>query len=348
MSDQIVAPETRDLADLARDLGQWLQARIPGASDLRLENLDYPRGAGMSHETILFDAVWNEGGETRRQGYVVRIRPSTQTVFPDDLFSQQFHVMRVLHEGSYVKVAKVFWLEEDAALLGQPFFVMEKKHGRVPVSYPPYRQSGFLAEASPEQRRILWENAVTELARMQLVPIDRLRFLEGPAHAREGFAQEWDKYVRFVDWLKDSPARPVLERALVRLDSQRPANQPEGLVWGDARIGNMMFDEDFRVVAVMDWEQPSLGGALQDLSWFTVLSETMHGPTADLPRLEGMGTREETVALWEQICGKSAADLEWYEDFTALKMSCTGARLTQLRGMEMMSLDQMAKRLKVG
>jgi aminoglycoside phosphotransferase (APT) family kinase protein len=347
MSDQIVAPETRDLADLARDLGAWIEARIPGASDLRLENLDYPRGAGMSHETILFDAVWCEGAEERREGFVVRIRPSSQTVFPDTLFVEQFRVMQVLHAGNYVKVAKVLWLEEDARLLGQPFFVMERKHGRVPVSYPPYRQQGFLAEATPAQRRTLWENAVTELARMQLVPVSELRFLEGPPHAREGFAQEWDKYVRFVDWLKDSPAHGVLVKALERLDSILPANQPEGLVWGDARIGNMMFDDDFNVVAVMDWEQPSLGGALQDLSWFTVLSETMHGATADLPRLEGMGTRAETVALWEQICGKSAADLEWYEDFTALKMSCTGARLTQLRGMEMMSVEQMAKRLKV-
>lgn len=347
MSDQIVAPETRDLADLARDLGQWLQDRIPGASGLRIENLDYPRGAGMSHETILFDAAWQDGGEENRQGFVVRIRPSSQTVFPDNLFVEQYNIMRVLHQGGYVKVAQVMWLEEDPALLGQPFFVMEKKHGRVPVSYPPYRQSGFVAEATPAQRRTLWENAVTELAKMQLVPISELRFLEGPAHARSGFAQEWDKYLRFVEWMKDSPAHSVLVKGLERLDSIRPKNQPEGLVWGDARIGNMMFDAQFNVVAVMDWEQPSLGGAMQDLSWFTVLSETMHGATADLPRLEGMGTREETVALWEQISGKSAADLEWYEDFTMLKMSCTGARLTQLRGMVMMDVETMAKRLKV-
>ena len=61
----------------------------------------------------------------------------------------------------------------------------------------------------------------------------------------------------------------------------------------------------------MDWEHPSLGGALQDLSWFTVLSEIVHGATAALPRLEGMGTREDAVALWEQACGRSAADMEW-------------------------------------
>mgnify|MGYP003349445821 CR=1 FL=1 len=52
----------------------------------------------------------------------------------------------------------------------------------------------------------------------------------------------------------------------------------------------------------------ALGGALQDLAWFLVLSHTMHGHDSDRSKyLPGMGTREETIALWEQISGKSAA-----------------------------------------
>ena len=126
MSDQIVAPETRDLAELAGALSGWLAQKMPGASDMVIDNLDYPRGAGMSHETILFDAHWREGGEAKSQGMVVRIKPEKMTVFPDNLFDEQYELMRVLHEGDYVRVAKVFWLEQDAGLLGKPFFVMEK------------------------------------------------------------------------------------------------------------------------------------------------------------------------------------------------------------------------------
>lgn len=348
MSDVIVAPETRDLADLARDLGAWMQGRMPTAEDIRIGNLDYPRGAGQSHETILFDAKWREGGEEKTQGCVVRIKPGRFTVFPDNLFTEQFNVMKVLHDGGYVRVARPLWLEEDASVIGAPFFVMEKKQGRVPVSIPPYAREGWLSEATPEQRRKLWEGAVRQLAAIQLVPLSEVRFLEGPAHAREGLAQEWDKYRRFVAWVQEDRPWPVLEKAMARLEASWPKNQPEGLVWGDARIGNMMFDENFEVVAVMDWEQPSLGGALQDLAWFVVLSETMHGPNSQIGRhLEGMGTREETIALWEEITGKSAADLEWYEDFTHLKMSCTGVRLDALRGTSMSDETRLAQRLKV-
>ena len=62
MSDVIVAPETRDLEVLAAKLRDWLGGRMPGARDIAITNLAYPRGAGQSHETILFDAAWRRNG----------------------------------------------------------------------------------------------------------------------------------------------------------------------------------------------------------------------------------------------------------------------------------------------
>jgi aminoglycoside phosphotransferase (APT) family kinase protein len=348
LSDQIVAPETRDLNELATALTCWLSERLKGASDLRLDNFDYPRGAGMSHETILFDAHWREDGESQMRGMVVRIKPGSQTVFPDDLFDQQYQVMRVMHDGQYVRVAEVMWLEPESSILGRPFFVMEKKHGRVPVSYPPYAATGWVSELSEAQHRKIWEEGVTQLALIQRVPREKLDFLVGPPNAREGFAQEWDKYVRFVEWVKDEPAAQILRASLARLDKLAPKHRPDGLVWGDARIGNMMFNDACEVVAVMDWEQPSLGGALHDLAWFLVLSEAMHGKSAQRGKhLPGMGSRHETIALWEQVSGKSAADIEWYEQFTHLKMACTGVRLGALRGQVMQDEETLKLRLGV-
>lgn len=353
MSDVIVAPETRDLEVLAEKLRGWVADRMPAAEDLRIANLTYPRGAGQSHETILFD-IEHRGGV---QGCVVRIKPASFTVFPDTLFEQQYRVMQTLGARGNVKIANILWVEEDPALLGQPFFVMEKVQGRVPVSIPHYSKTGFLHDASPAQRRRLWEGAVRQLAAIQLAPIEDFAFLGGPAHALSGLAQEWDKHERFVAWLRSEDAEsgdrfgPLLEAGLARLKSLWPKNQPEGLVWGDARIGNMMFDDNFDVVAVMDWEQPSLGGALHDLAWFSELSDSMHGRKANPlvgQYLDGMGTRDELIALWEEVSGKSAADLDWYEDFARLKMSCTGVRLGQLRdGQFPMDEASLAKRLKL-
>jgi len=127
MSDAIVAPNVRDLDELARDLGAWMHRRMPDAEALVITNVSYPRGAGQSHETILFDAAWREGGAGHTQGFVVRIKPSSFTVFPDNLVDQQFQIMQALHESGLVRVARTLWFEENPAVLGAPFFLMEKK-----------------------------------------------------------------------------------------------------------------------------------------------------------------------------------------------------------------------------
>jgi aminoglycoside phosphotransferase (APT) family kinase protein len=329
MSNVIVALKTRELDTLGTQLAGWLQGKMPGARDIRLDNLAYPFGAGQSHETILFDASWTEGGEQRSEGMVVRIKPVDYTMFPTDLFHEQARLMSLLHEDGRVKVAKIFWYEEDASLLGSPFFVMEKKRGRVAVSVPPYAQTGWVADAAPDQRRKLWENGVRQLAAIQLVPRDDMGFLQGPPGAREGLDQEWERYQRFHARNSELRPWPLFDTALKLLAERWPRNQPPGLVWGDARIGNMMFNEDFEVVAVMDWEQPSLGGALHDLAWWLRLSDMMHSQ----PKLlEGMGTREETIALWREITGVSTGDIEWYEDFATLKLAILSVRMGHLRG----------------
>lgn len=347
MSDVIVAPETRDLDQLAATLARWLEHRLPAARDLQLGNFSYPRGAGQSHETILFDARWTEHGEQHAQGCVVRIKPGHFTVFPDDLFAQQYRLMQLLHDGDYVRVARPLWYEEDPTLLGAPFFVMEKVTGRVPVSIPPYATEGWVAEATPAQRARMWEQGVRQLAAVQSVPLSRLDFLKGGDGELDGLAQEWDKYQRFVAWVEEDRPWPVLHDALARLHACWPGHQPAGLVWGDARLGNIMFDDNFDVVAVMDWEQPSLGGALHDLAWWLVLSETMHGATADRPHLAGMGTRQETLALWHELTGIPTNEIEWYEQFTHLKMSCLGVRMAALRGAPPPDEAVLARRLGV-
>jgi aminoglycoside phosphotransferase (APT) family kinase protein len=349
MSDAIVAPETRDLDILATQLGAWLSERMPDAHAVKIDNLSYPRGAGLSHETILFDATWSTGGASETQGFVVRIKPTRHQVFPDNLFDEQYRLMRVLHEQGHVRVAKPFWLEPDSALLGAPFFVMEKKIGRVPVSMPPYADSGWVAVATPAQRATMWEAGVRQLAAIQRTPLESVAFLAGStAGAKDGLAQEWDKYRRFIAWAADDTYRPVLEAGMERLERSWPKNQPAGLVWGDARLGNMMFDDGFDVIAVMDWEQPSLGGALHDLAWWLVLSDLHHKASATRPYLAGMGTHDETIALWREVTGIATDDIEWYEEFVHLKMSCCSLSTSKLGRFPGLGPEAMARRLKVG
>lgn len=328
----IVAPETRDLETLAASLRGWLQDRMPGADDLRVIDLHYPLGAGMSHETILFDAEWRERGEVRRRGLVVRIKPSRKTVYHDDMFVEQYQLMKLAHDRSSVRVAAPLWFETEFELLGAPFFVMEKVAGRVAVSYPPYSKEGWLADqATPAERRRMWEDAVRQLALIQHIPISDAGFLAGPG-GLIGFEQEVDRWRRFLAWIDAPGELSLMHEGFERLLALAPANRPEGIVWGDARLGNMMFSDDFNVVAVMDWEQPSLGGALHDLGWW-LTSDRNATDLQGLATLDGMGSREETIALWSEVSGKSAEGIEWYEAFVVFKQDCLATRMMETHDM---------------
>jgi len=240
-------------------------------------------------------------------------------------------VIQLIHQHGAVRVARPLWLEPDASVLGAPFFVMAKVVGRVTVSYPPYSREGWLVDTAPADRRRLWEDAVSQLAMIQRVPVAQAGFLELPG-GPVGFDQEVDRWRRYIAWVDPAGERTLLRDTFERLLAAGPTNRAEGIVWGDSRLGNMMIGPDFKVAAVMDWEQPSLGGALHDLGWW-LISDHNQTVGQGITPLEGMGNRAETIALWSEVSGKSADDIEWYEIFAGFKMECLAIRMMALRGM---------------
>ena len=338
----IVAPQVRDLAQMADAMSAWLAGRLPEARNIRLANCAYPLGAGMSHETILFDAAWDEGDRTVLRGMVVRIKPSSHHVYQDDMFTEQYRLMQLMHDGGQVRVARPLWFEADPALLGAPFFVMEKVAGRVAVSYPPYSQQGWLVDATPPQRAKLWRDAVSQLAMIQRMPVADAAFIKQGKTFAEDFDQETDRWRRYLEWVDPTAQCTLLRQSYENLLALTPANRPAGIVWGDARLGNVMAADDFTVAAVMDWEQPSLGGALHDLGWW-LQSDYTQTEARGLPALAGMGSRAETIALWSEISGKSAAEIDWYEAFAVFKMECLGLRMAVLRDLPALAANPGAR-----
>src|SRR2546430_12257364 len=46
---------------------------------------------------------------------------------------------------------------------------------------------------------------------------------------------------------------------------------PPVLCWGDVRIPNVVFGDDFRARAVLDWEMASIGPPELDIGWYLVI-----------------------------------------------------------------------------
>jgi aminoglycoside phosphotransferase (APT) family kinase protein len=101
-----------------------------------------------------------------------------------------------------------------------------------------------------------------------------------------------------------------------------------GLVWGDARIANQIFD-DFRCVAVLDWEMASLGDPIQDLAWYCFF-DRLFADGLGQARLPGIPSRDATAARYEDLTGRAPRNLDYYEVFAAFRFAVILQRVAGL------------------
>ena len=221
--ETFVFSKGRDPDEIVTRLPDVLERALDGVSDARVGAIDLPVGAGRSNETVLFDATWVRDGRTETGSWVLRIAPEVFQLFLDPDIRMQYDLMRALHERGSVKVPRMLLFEEDRSIFGQPFFVMERVRGRVPVTSPVYNASGWLHDASPAERRIVWETAVEELTRIHNVPLDAVPCVPTPPPGQDGLDAElayWRRSMPFsamgavpdvfhvmADWLDDRASR---------------------------------------------------------------------------------------------------------------------------------------------
>jgi aminoglycoside phosphotransferase (APT) family kinase protein len=310
-------PEQRDFEATRKILAEWLRDKV---GDVEVSQLVIPDGTGYSNETLLFDAG--------NASYVLRVKPTGYQLFLETDFERQFEMMKLVSESTSVPMPTMLWFESDASFLGAPFFVMSKVAGQIPSDNPCYNIEGFLADATVEQRRRLWRSAMDAFTALHCeVPTERIAFLDKPERGSSGFDQQWSYWTDSFDWAAQRNEQPVADAALAWLDANKPADRPTSLSWGDCRIGNMIFD-DFECRAVLDWEMVSLGGALQDLGWWLFL-DRFHGEGYGVARLEGLGSRADTIAVWEDRVGPTTG-VGWCEIYAGFKFAVIMIKLSQL------------------
>jgi aminoglycoside phosphotransferase (APT) family kinase protein len=96
------------------------------------------------------------------------------------------------------------------------------------------------------------------------------------------------------------------------------------LNWGDARVGNIIFDEHNRVAAIIDWEMASTGPAEVDLGWWLMMDE-FYSTGLGVDPLPGVPDEPSQLRRWEQLMGRSAENLLYYKILAALRFAiiCT-------------------------
>ncbi len=118
---------TRD--DPGPRLAAWLAQQLPGVSELRIEGVGRVE-FGHSAEMLELTIVWRRGEDEHRRDVVVRLRPPAPGLLEPYDMRRQFDILRAL-EATPVRAPRALWIEESGAVLGRPFYVMERVAGEV-------------------------------------------------------------------------------------------------------------------------------------------------------------------------------------------------------------------------
>jgi aminoglycoside phosphotransferase (APT) family kinase protein len=296
----------REESQVVPALTAWLLDAFPDRAGIHVEHLHRPT-AGFSNETFVVTIHWCEEHER----VVVRL-PSLQPSYPDHDVHVEAEVQAALGAAG-LPVPRVIAVEDDPAWLGAPFVVMEFVEGTVAGQAPGV--DPWIADAPREQQTRVQDEFITALARVHRFDWPETRL---PERLRTGIRSELTYWMAYVEWATDGSPPAALADALRWCSDHAPPDEPAlSLLWGDARLGNVMYTDDGHVVALLDWELASLGPAEMDVAWYLALDDLATKATGTA--VPGFRDRNQFLARYESALGRSLGHLPWHEIFALVR-----------------------------
>ncbi|MGY1843689.1 phosphotransferase family protein [Modestobacter sp. SYSU DS0875] len=271
--------------------------------------------AGMSNLTYV---ITPESGSAD-DALVLRRPPTGAVLATAHDMAREHRVISAL-AGTPVPVPRTVHLETDPAVLGAPFYVMERVVGvHVAADLPP----GYADE--PDRRRAVADGLVDVLA--DLHAVDPAAVGLADFGRPEGFLQrQVRRWTTQWEATRDTD-RPALDALAAELAARVPASRRTGITHGDYRLDNCLLDpaEPGRVRAVLDWEMSTLGDPLTDLGMLFVYwpqaGEDTGLTISPVTTLPGFPTRRELAQRYAARTGADLTDLSWYVGFAWFKFA---------------------------
>lgn len=312
-------------------LRDWLAGRITDASDVEITALSIPQSSGMSMTTVLFTAAWTRAGERESADLVARVEPTGSSLFENPDVEREYALLDALSSNTDLPLPPVRYLETDPAVLGGRFMVMDRARGQVPADDPPFVSEGWVLDLEPAQRGELFDNALQAIAKVAALDPQALGlgFLDDERLGPPGIGQQIGFWERMYEWTAAGSPSPTLDAAFAWAHEHVPADDALALNWGDCRLGNIMYAEDRSISAILDWEMASIASPQNDLGWF-VLFLRYYSDGIGVAPIDGAPTRAEAVARWEELTGRTAPDIDFYEGFAAIRLAVIIMRLGSL------------------
>jgi aminoglycoside phosphotransferase (APT) family kinase protein len=289
-------------------LARWMDDEgLPGAG----ERPSVRRLSGGSQNELF---AIERGGERT----VLRMPPATALASRVDGLRRELRLVAALR-GTDVPHAELVGGDPSGEVLGMPFYVMREIDGWCPAD-----TKGWPApfDTDVEARRGLAFELVDGIARLSRVDW-RARGLEGFGRPGQFHERQVDRWSTFLGAYRFREL-PGLDEAAEWLRRNPPRTFEPGIMHGDYQFANVMFGHGApaRLAAIIDWEMTTVGDPLLDLGW-ALIGFGAHGvEDADLSYtdLTGMPPREELLAHYERVSGRSTEDIGYYDVLARWKL----------------------------
>jgi aminoglycoside phosphotransferase (APT) family kinase protein len=222
----------------------------------------------------------------------------------------------------YPYVPRMVAFCDDHNVLGSDFYVMERVEGTILG-----RDLPAGTDLSEEQVRRLCLGVLDRL--VELHSVDARRAGLGDLGKGEGYVGRqvagWSE--RFRRARTDDVGD--FEAVMAWLDAHQPPDAGSCVIHNDYRFDNVVLDDSWRVVGVLDWEMATLGDPLMDLGgalayWVQADDDPTFQQLRRQPtHLPGMLTRAEVVAYYADRTGLAVSPEQWrfYEVFGLFRLA---------------------------
>ena len=234
---------------------------------------------------------------------------------------REFRILSHLHP-VYRKVPEPLLFCEDEAVIGAPFYVMERVRGIILRA-----QSPEGSQLTPETMRLLSRAFVDNL--VEIHAIDYRGAGLGDLGSPQGYVNRqiegWTK--RYYNAQTDDVRE--IDQLADWLRANLPHDSPGALIHNDYKYDNLVLSpQDFaRVIAVLDWEMATVGDPLMDLGttlgyWVeSTDSEEWQRSGFVLTGLPGNLSRKEVVDYYAERSGRQIGDATFYYAYGLLKIA---------------------------
>ncbi len=308
------AGEELDLSTLL----PYLQSQIEDFGDtLRIQQF----GAGHSNLTYLLK---NAHQDTE---YVLRRPPHGAQIKSGHDMQREYDVIHKLAP-HWPRVPRPVLMCTDTAILGAPFYLMERVEGVI--------------LRGPKPRGVeLPEPVMTDVCNALVETLVEIHDIDLDAVGLREFGRPKGYIERQISgWTRRWQAAKTdqideIEQAATWLAEHMPTEQPGTLIHNDFKYDNLILDSQdlSNVRAVLDWEMATLGDPLMDLGttlayWVEpddspVLQQLRFGPTT----LPGNFTREQLVARYSELTGRDTSDALFYYVYGLFKVAVVGQQI---------------------